>query len=225
LRYEVPQIRSSGRRVLPLFDVTVLRPSNRLDLSPQERSDGEYVPWHSDRNLSTGSCPGYGFRFEGFHNCCDCRPRGILESTSHCSVPSGACTILTVPVMSATISVGRLTATIQSSVAVFDNQTFPALGLQRQTTRGDLLDLQGRRVFETYALNSDLGPSDPFFRTPTALGQFNCAHGCLLTSLGTLTIDRVQNVKVTATRATSLRSSLSDSARQLPVEPSQVLLR
>jgi hypothetical protein len=123
----------------------------------------------------------------------------VVTSTQRCAVSSGVCKLFSVPVASANISVAGLTATITSPMAIFDNQTFPALGLQRQTG-ADLLDLQGNNAFAIYDLNGNLALQDPFFRKPTAVAQFDCAHGCVMTTLGSLTVASVQNVRFTATQ-------------------------
>lgn len=149
--------------------------------------------------------PATAFASKPFTIIATANPDGIVKSTLHCAVPSGTCMVLVVAVASAIVSVDGVTATIESRIAVFDNQTFPSLGLKRQTTGADLLDFQSR-VFEAYGLNSDLRPTNLLFETPRVLGQFNCAYGCLATRLGTLMIDSVQNVRVTATHANS-RSS------------------
>jgi len=126
----------------------------------------------------------------------------VVSSTQPCAVSSGVCKLLSAQVVYASISVAGVTATITSPLVIFENQTFPALGLQRKTG-ADLLDLQGSAVFSTYDLNGDLALQELFFNKTTSLGQFDCAHGCVTTSLGSLTVNSVQNVGFTATRTHS----------------------
>jgi hypothetical protein len=109
------------------------------------------------------------------------------------------CTVLYVNDDSATVSVGDLTASITSSVRVFDNQTFQGLGLSRGGPRGnDLLDLGFYSEFATYNLATPFAIG-PLFPTPHSLGDgFDCNNGCVTTNLGDLIIDSVQDVTFTA---------------------------
>ena len=126
----------------------------------------------------------------------------IVASTQPCAVSAGVCKLFSVPVASTKSSVAGLAAVITSPVAIFDNQTFPALGLQRKTG-ADLLDLQGNQAFTVYDLNGNLALREPFFKRPTPVAQFDCAHGCVMTTLGSLTVAGVQNVRFTATQIES----------------------
>lgn len=121
----------------------------------------------------------------------------VTLSTHGCTVPSGACKIFSVPVTAANIYVGTATAEITSPLTIFVNQTYPTLGLQRRKG-ADLLDLQWNRAFATYELNGDLAPAERFFREPVAPAQFTCTQGCVVTSLGSLIVSKVQNVKFRA---------------------------
>jgi len=126
----------------------------------------------------------------------------VVMSTQPCAVPSGVCELWVAPVTSADISVAGMTATITSPLRIFVNQTYRAVGLQRQTG-ADLLDLSGHAAFLTYDLAGDLELREPFFKVPTEIGQFDCAHGCVLTSRGSLTVKSVQNVRFTASQIPS----------------------
>ncbi len=130
-------------------------------------------------------------------------PTTIGQQTLACAVPSGTCTVFAVPGASATILItGVGQATITSPVGVFVNQTFQTLGFTRMPiaaiANADLMDLQFDPAFGTYNLASALGPIGPFFPTTVALGQFNCSFGCVMTSLGTLTVDTALQVTFAA---------------------------
>ena len=122
----------------------------------------------------------------------------VVMLTQTCAVPSGVCKVWSLPV-SAKISVAGVTATFLSPLAIFDNQTFSGLGLQRRAGP-DFLDLQGNSAFTSYDLTGDLAPKEVFFKKARALGQFNCAHGCVMTNRGLLAVITVQNVRFTASR-------------------------
>jgi len=126
----------------------------------------------------------------------------IVSSAQRCAVLSGDCKLWLAPVASANISVAGMTATITSPLRIFVNQTFPAVGLQRQTG-ADLLDLQGQKAFATYDLSGDLELPEPFFEKPTNVAQFDCAHACVLTNRGSLTVKSVQNVRFAASQMPS----------------------
>ncbi len=135
-----------------------------------------------------------------------------MKDQSYCTVRSQTCTILSAPVVWANISVAGVTAAFTSRLAVFDNQTYPAVGLRRDPG-GDLLDLQNSALFAAYDLKEDLAPAETFFKKPHELAQFNCGGGCVGTSLGTLTLDSVQDVSFTAVRRRGDVSSVDGAIR------------
>jgi hypothetical protein len=143
-----------------------------------------------------------GFSDEPFTITATIQAGDIARAAKPCAVPSGDCQLWVAPVVSANITVGGATATITTPLAIFDNQTYPAVGLQRKTG-ADLLDLQGSPAFITYDLAGDLDLREVFFKNPTGVGQFDCVHGCVMTSRGSLTVRSVQNVEFTAALARS----------------------
>jgi hypothetical protein len=149
-------------------------------------------------SMQRGDEPATDFANESFTITAIADPTQIVASTRYCKVPSGACKILSVPALSASISVGGATATFTSPLAIFDNQTYTSLGLTRARS-GDLLDLQSHPAFASYDLKSDLAMSEVFMKGRIGTGQFNCRRGCVETNLGVLTVESVQNVSFAAT--------------------------
>jgi len=122
----------------------------------------------------------------------------ISEFTLGC-VPT-ACTIFSVEGSTATLSVDGLTTAITSPIGVFDNQTVDVLGLSRITGSGpaglgmDLLDLTSP-VFGTYNLSGSLSAVGPF--DMGSLDEFNCSAGCVITSIGNVSMTSASQVTFT----------------------------
>jgi hypothetical protein len=136
----------------------------------------------------------------------------VVKEKSYCTVPSQTCTILSAPVLWASISVAGVAADFTSRLAVFDNQTYPAVGLRRDPG-GDLLDLQHNTFFATYDLKEAIAPEGTFFEKPHKLAQFNCGGGCVTTSLGVLTLDSVRDVRFKAVRKSGDVSPMDGAIR------------
>jgi hypothetical protein len=140
------------------------------------------------QGTATGSIGNTSFKNSAFTITLTANSSSISEFTLSCKQSS--CTILDIPATSATITVDGLTTTITSPTGVFDNQTLGKLGLSRITGPGagginsDLLDLTSS-AFDTYNLNSPMGPMGPF--NLGSLAEFNCNAGCVTTGLGNLT--------------------------------------
>jgi len=164
--------------------------SERISYTFQGTASGAFQPDH-------GAATSFRFVKAPFAITAIVEVSSIVPSTQHCAVSLGACKIWSAPVAFASISVAGVTATITSPLAVFDNQTFPSLGLARRTG-GDFLDLQGSSAFAHYDLTDDLALQEVFFKKPTALAQFNCAPDCIMTTMGALGVDTVQDVRFAA---------------------------
>jgi hypothetical protein len=122
----------------------------------------------------------------------------ISQFTMAC--PPSACTILDVQAATATFSAEGQTTSITSPIGVFDNQGVDVLGLARITGPGaagigmDLLDLTDP-TFATYNLTIPLPTMGPF--NLGGMPEFSCASGCVITSIGDLTMTTASNVTFT----------------------------
>jgi len=197
--------------LLSLWQVMAATPAAKIGAQSQSddqqrrdsRGDDQMV--YTFQGTATGEFqlgdePAKTFESQAFTIVVTANPGDVSKSASESAVPSGTCTILTLPVTSATISVGGSRASIQSPIAVFDNQTYATLGLTRQPM-GDFLNLSRSKTFETYELREEVRPKEVFFKNETPAGQFNCAFRCLVTSMGNLNMKWVQNVTFTAVRS------------------------
>src|SRR5712692_525620 len=118
-------------------------------------------------------------------------PNSITLNTPPCATLSGTCTVFDLVASSATFTVDGMNGAFTGTVGIFDNQTFSALGFERNPPAGaDIMDL-GNSAFATYDLSTAIGPIGPFSFSPA---QFNCTFGCVGTTLGDLSMSAVSDV-------------------------------
>ena len=144
---------------------------------------------------ATGSIGNTSFTDSAFTITLTANTSSISQFTVPCA-PS-PCTILDVPATTASISVDGLASAITSPIGVFDNQTVAVLGLSRITGGGisglgmDLMDLSNP-IFASYNLSTPLGAVGPF--TFDSMGEFSCSSGCVITSIGNVSMTSASDV-------------------------------
>jgi PEP-CTERM motif-containing protein len=151
------------------------------------------------QGLGTGSIGTTSFTNSAFTITLTTDTTAISEFTLACSPTP--CTIFDVPATTATISADGMTTAITSPIGVFDNQTLDVLGLSRITGGGpsgislDLMDLSNP-AFGTYDLSVPLATVGPF--NLSTMGEFSCSSGCVLSTVGDMSMTSASDVYVTA---------------------------
>jgi len=158
---------------------------------------------------ASGSLGGTSFSNAQFTIILTADSDAISQFTMGCGATP--CTILDVQAATASFTVHGQTTAITSPIGVFDNQTVDVLGLARITGPGaggigmDLLDLTDP-AFGTYNLSSELAVMGPF--NLGTLNEFSCATGCVITSIGNLTMTTASDVTFSDPVSTPEPSSL-----------------
>lgn len=179
-----------------------------LLLFAAQRASADTVTY-TFQGYATGSVGATSFTNSAFTITLTADSGNISEFAMSCS-PSN-CTVFDVQAATAALTVDGMTTAITSPIGVFDNQTVDVLGLSRITGPGpggigmDLLDLTDP-AFATYNLATPLAPVGPF--NLGGLGEFSCASGCVLTSVGNVSMSSASGVTFTDPISTPEPASL-----------------